>query len=79
MRHPPAKLPNPLKFRPLKFPWALALAPGLRSEFVDIAESPIPEYLAALVRRLDADGDESSGRGRDHGPRTTETSNSANR
>jgi hypothetical protein len=74
MRHPPAKLLNSLQFR-----WALALAPGLRSEFADIAEDPIPESLAALVRRLGAEGDESSGQGRDHGPRTTETSNIVDR
>jgi hypothetical protein len=81
MRHPPATLLNPLKFPG-------ALVPGLRCEFAGIAQQPVPEYLAALARRLDADaeGDEGlgqerdhGGQERDHGASATETSNRVDR
>jgi hypothetical protein len=45
----------------------LNLAGGLRSIFAEVASSPLPERLAALVRRLDAVRTERSGKGRDDG------------
>jgi hypothetical protein len=45
----------------------LNLAGGLRTVFTDVVSSPLPERLAALVRRLDAARTESSGEERDDG------------
>jgi hypothetical protein len=42
-----------------KFP--LALASALRNAFADVLSSPLPQRLAALMRRLGADHDERSG------------------
>src|SRR2546430_14913660 len=41
----------------------LTLAGGLRTTFADVLFSPLPDRLAALVRRLSADRDERSGGG----------------
>ncbi len=38
-------------------------AAGLRAEFADAACAPVPEYLAALMRHLDGNRNEHSGRG----------------
>ena len=38
---------------PMKF--VQAFAAGLRAEFADAACTPVPEYLAALMRELDGD------------------------
>jgi hypothetical protein len=40
---------------PMKF--VQAFAAGLQAEFADAACAPLPEYLAALVRKLE-DGDQ---------------------
>jgi hypothetical protein len=47
----------------------LSLAGGLRITFADVGSSPLPERLAALVRRLGADRSESSGE-RDEGAKS---------
>jgi hypothetical protein len=39
----------------------LTLAGGLRTTFADVVSSPLPDRLAALVRRLQADRNERSG------------------
>jgi hypothetical protein len=52
----------------------LTLAGGLRTTFADIVSAPIPERLAALVRRLSADRAERSGGEPNHGASATETS-----
>jgi hypothetical protein len=49
----------------------LTLAGGLRTTFADVVSSPLPERLAALVRRLHADRKERSGEERDHGASAT--------
>jgi hypothetical protein len=48
MRRLPAISLDPMKF-------VQAFAAGLRAEFADAACAPLPEYLAALIRELDAD------------------------
>src|SRR5262249_62028545 len=53
---------------PVKF------AAGLRAEFADAACTPVPEYLAALMRQLDGDRNEHSGEGRGYGKNPTKTS-----
>jgi hypothetical protein len=72
MRHPPATLLDPLRFPG-------SLGPGLRSAFADAVQEPVPERLAALVRKLEAEADdggreaEADDGGRedaDHGPST---------
>src|SRR5438874_11639100 len=57
----------------------LPLAGGLRAVFADVVSCPLPERLAALVRRLHADGDERSGEERDDGARATKTSSRIDR
>ncbi len=47
----------------------LTLAGGLRTTFADVVSSPLPDRLAALVRRVQADGDERSGEKRKWGNR----------
>jgi hypothetical protein len=54
MRRPPA-----LPLAPFKLPQALA--GGLRASFDDAMSSPLPEYLAALLGRLNGGREESSG------------------
>ena len=49
----------------------LNLAGGLRTTFADLGSSPLPERLAALVRRLGADRTESSGEERDDGTKSS--------
>jgi hypothetical protein len=49
----------------------LSLAGGLRTTFADVGLSPLPERLAALVRRLGADRTESSGEERDDGAKSS--------
>jgi hypothetical protein len=44
----------------------LNLAGGLRSTFAEVASSPLPERLAALVSRLNAERTASSGEGGKH-------------
>lgn len=44
MRH------QPTLFNQLKFPGSLA--PGLRAEFANVVAEPVPEQLAALIRKL---------------------------
>jgi hypothetical protein len=56
----------------MKFP--LTLADGLRATFDDVVSIPLPPRLAALVRRLTADGNNRSGEEPGHGARATETS-----
>ena len=46
----------------------LTLAGGLRTTFADLVSSPIPERLAALMRRLHADRNERSGEEHNNGP-----------
>jgi hypothetical protein len=48
MRRLPAISLDPMKF-------VQAFAAGLRAEFADAACTPVPEYLAALMRELDGD------------------------
>jgi hypothetical protein len=52
----------------------LNLAGSLRSTFAEVASSPLPERLAALVRRLNAKRTASSGEGLNDGPSTTKSS-----
>src|SRR5262249_58242660 len=54
MRRLPAISLDPMTF-------LQAFAAGLRAEFADAACAPVPEYLAALVRRLNGDRNEQSG------------------
>ena len=49
----------------------LSLAGGLRTTFADVGSSPLPERLAALVRRLGGDRTESSGEERDEGAKSS--------
>jgi hypothetical protein len=49
----------------------LNLAGGLRTTFADVGSSPLPERVAALVRRLGADRTESSGEERDEGAKSS--------
>jgi anti-sigma factor NepR-like protein len=51
----------------------LALAGELRTTFADVVSSPLPDRLTALMRRLQSDRDERSGRSA-NGASTTETS-----
>ena len=44
-----------------------------RRVFADVVSSPLPEWLATLVRRLHADDNERSGEERDDGARATKT------
>ena len=57
----------------------LTLAGGLRATFADVVSSPLPEWLATLVRRLHADDNERSGKERDDGARATKTSSRIDR
>ena len=68
MHRPGAKVP----FDGMGFP--LILADGLRAAFADFGSTPLPEGLAALMRRLSADRDECSGEELKHGASATETS-----
>jgi hypothetical protein len=52
----------------------LNLAGGLRSTFAEVASSPLPERLAALVSRLNAERTASSGEGLNDGASTTKSS-----
>jgi hypothetical protein len=58
----------------MEFP--LTLAGGLRTAFADVVSTPLPECLAALMRRLSADRDERSGE-TEHG--ATQTSSRIDR
>ena len=55
------RLPTAFSLDITKFP--LTLAGGLRMQFADVACAPIPQGLAALLRRLTDDGAEHSGSG----------------
>jgi hypothetical protein len=48
--------PTPVPLDRTKFP--LTLADGLRRTFAEVVSMPLPERLAALVRCLNADGNE---------------------
>ena len=48
----------------------LTLAGGLRTTFADVVSSPLPDRVAALVSRLQADRNERSGEERKRGNRT---------
>src|SRR6266481_3010892 len=63
--------------RTVQFP--LTLAGGLRTTFADVASSPLPDRLAALMRQLHAARNERSGEGRDDGASATETSSRIDR
>ena len=65
MRRLPAISLDPMKF-------LQAFAAGLRAEFAD-ACAPVPEYLVALMRKLDGDRNEQPG-GREYGTSPTEPS-----
>jgi hypothetical protein len=67
MRHLPAISLHPMTF-------LQAFAGGLHA-----ACAPVPEYLAALMRRLSADRDVRSGEEPNHGPRATKTSSRIDR
>ena len=49
------RLPIIIALDPMKF--VQAFAAGLRAEFADAARTPLPEYLAVLMRELE-DGDQ---------------------
>jgi hypothetical protein len=49
------RLPILISLDPMNF--VQAFAAGLRAEFADVAGTPLPEYLAALMRELE-DGDQ---------------------
>jgi hypothetical protein len=70
MRHPPATLLDPLRFPG-------SLGPGLRSAFADAVQEPVPERLAALVRKLEAEADDGGREDADHGPSTAAKSATA--
>jgi hypothetical protein len=55
----------------------LILADGLRAAFADVGSTPLPEGLAALMRRL-SDREDRSGEP-NHGASATETSNRIDR
>jgi hypothetical protein len=57
----------------------LTLAGSLRTTFADVVSSPIPERLAALMRRLHADRTERSGEARDDGASATQKSSRIDR
>ncbi len=71
----PVAMRRPIRLVPLDrtMQLPLTLAGGLRTTFADVLFSPLPDRLAALMRRLSADRDERSG-GRNHGASATETS-----
>ena len=46
------RLPIIIALDPMKF--VQAFAAGLRAEFADAARAPLPEYLAGLMRELEA-------------------------
>jgi hypothetical protein len=71
----PVAMRRPIRLVPLDrtMQLPLTLAGGLRTTFADVLSSPLPDRLAALMRRLSADRDERSG-GRNHGASATETS-----
>jgi hypothetical protein len=58
-----------------KFP----LTGGLRRTFAEVVSMPLPERLVALMRCLDADGNELPEGEPGHGASTTETSSRINR
>ena len=60
-----------------KFP--LTLADGLRRTFADVVSMPLPDRLAALMRCLNADGNELSEGEPGHGASTTEAPNRIDR
>ena len=66
MRRPTLVPPHGMKF-------PLTLADGLRATFDDVVSIPLPGRLAALMRRLNADGN-NPGEDPGHGARATETS-----
>ena len=65
--HRPAQVP----LARMTFP--LTLADGLRTAFADFVSDPLPERLAALMRRLRTDCEERLGEA-NHGASATETS-----
>src|SRR6266511_144028 len=71
----PVAMRRPIRLVPLDrtMQLPLTLAGGLRTTFADVLSSPLPDRLAALMRRLSADRDERSG-GRNDGASATETS-----
>ena len=66
MRRPTLVPPHGMKF-------PLTLADGLRATFDDAVSIPLPPRLAALLRRLTADGNNRSGEEPGHGASTTKT------
>jgi len=71
MRRLPAISLDPMKF-------LQAFAAGLRAESADAVCTPVPEYLAALMRQLDGDRNE-SGEGGEYGTSPTEPSSGVGR
>jgi hypothetical protein len=69
----PAQVP----FDQMKFP--LTLAGGLQAAFADFVSNPLPEHLAALMRRLSDDCDQRSRAEPDDAARATETSSPIDR
>src|SRR5262245_9441272 len=67
MRRPTAVSPESLTL-------SQALARGLRASFDDAVSSPLPEHLAALLRRLTSGLDGAPSEAWDHGASATETS-----
>jgi hypothetical protein len=57
----------------------LTLADGLQATFDDVVSIPLPARLAALMRRLNADGSNRSGEEPGHGASTTKTSSRIDR
>src|SRR5258708_20492485 len=47
-----------------------AVAPGLRFHFADVTREPVPEYLAALLRKLETEPDNGSKGDETHGPKS---------
>jgi hypothetical protein len=72
MRRLPAISLDPMKF-------LQAFAAGLRAELADAVCTPVPEYLAALMRQLDGDRNEHSGEGGEYGTSPTEPSSGVGR
>jgi Anti-sigma factor NepR len=56
------------------FTLSQALARGLRASFDDAVSGPLPEHLAALLRRLNAGRDELPSEAPDHKASATGTS-----
>jgi hypothetical protein len=72
MRRPPTSSPEPFKL-------PQTLARGLRASFDDAAASPLPDYLATLLRRLNTGRDEVYGEASEQGAGAAKTSGGRDR